>query len=73
MASEPKEIIVENSGGNALTAIIAIVIVALIAVGAYLVIHDRNAKANAITTAAQQVGDAAEKAGDAAQDAAKKQ
>jgi uncharacterized protein (UPF0333 family) len=73
MASEPKEIIVERSGGNGLTAIIAIIIIALIAVGAYLVIHDRTAKDNAITTAAQQVGDAAEKAGDAAQDAAKRQ
>ena len=72
MATESKEVIVERSGGNGLMAIIAILIVALIAAGAFLLIRSNDTKDGAITTAAHQVGDAAEKAGDAAQDAAKK-
>jgi uncharacterized protein (UPF0333 family) len=72
MATETKEVIVERSGGNGLMAIIAILIVALIAAGAFVLIRNNDTKDSAITTAAHQVGDAAEKAGDAAQDAAKK-
>lgn len=72
MATDSKEVIVERGGGNGLTAIIAILIVALIAAGAFVLINNKSDKDSAITTAAHQVGDAAEKAGDAAQDAAKK-
>jgi len=72
MPTDSKEVIVERSGGNGLMAIIAILIVALIAAGAFVLINNKSEKDGAITTAAHQVGDAAEKAGDAAQDAAKK-
>jgi uncharacterized protein (UPF0333 family) len=72
MATETKEVIVERSGGNGLMAIIAILIVALIAAGAFVLLRNNDSKDAAITTAVHQVGDAAEKAGDAAQDAAKK-
>ena len=70
MASEPKEVIVEQSSGSALTIIVALVVIALIGVGAYSLIESRNSRDDAIATAAQQVGDAAQKAGDAAKDAA---
>lgn len=66
-----KEVIVERSGSG-MTAIVAILVIALIAAGAYLLIRSDTNKDSAIETAAHQVGDAAEKAGDAAQDAAKK-
>ncbi len=72
MANDTKEVIVERSNGSGLTAIVAILIVALIAAGAFLLVRSQSDKDSAITTAAHQVGDAAEKAGDAAQDAAKK-
>jgi uncharacterized protein (UPF0333 family) len=73
MATESnREVIIERSGGNGLTAIIAILIIALIAAGAFVLIRENSNKNDAISTAAGQVGDAAEKAGDAAQEAAKK-
>jgi uncharacterized protein (UPF0333 family) len=72
MADDPKTVIVERSGGNGLTAVLVILVVALIAVGAYFFISNESGKNDAISTAAQQVGDAAEQAGDAAQEAAKK-
>ncbi|MBT2187060.1 hypothetical protein [Sphingobium nicotianae] len=70
---DPKTVIVERSGGNGLTAVLVILIVALIAVGAYFLISKETNKNDAISHAAQQVGDAAQQAGDAAQEAAKKQ
>lgn len=68
---EPRTVIVERSGGNGMTAIIALLVIALIAVGAYFLISRENNKDNAVSSAAQQVGDAAQDVGDAAQDAAK--
>jgi len=73
MATEdPKVVIVERSNGSGMTAIIAILALLIIAVGAYMFISSDARKDDAISTAAGQVGDAAEKAGDAVQDAAKK-
>jgi len=63
---EPRTIIVERSGGSGMTAIVALLVVALIAVGAYFLISKEGAKDDAISTAAQQVGDAAQDVGDAA-------
>lgn len=70
MADEHREVIVERSGGNGLTALVAIIVLALIAIGVFAVVQNQSSKDNAISTAAHQVGDAAEKAGDAAKDAA---
>lgn len=71
VADEPREVIVERSTGGGLMAIVAILVIALLAVGAFALIQSRNNRDDAIATAAHQVGDAAQKAGDAAQDTAK--
>ena len=72
MASEPNKVIVEKSGNGALVAILALIVIALVAFGGYSLIQSENNKDNAISTAADKVGDAAQDVGDAAQDAAKK-
>lgn len=70
---EPRTVIVERSGGSGMTALIAVIILALIAVGGYFLISKESSKDSAISTAAEQVGDAAQQAGDAAEEAAKRQ
>ncbi len=70
MADEPREVIIERSGGG-LTAIVAIIVIALIAVGAFALIQSQNNKNDAVATAAHQVGDAAKDVGDATKDAVK--
>jgi len=70
MAEEPK-VVIEKSGNSALVAILAIIVLALVAAGAYALIESRNNKDNAIAGAADKVGDAAQDVGDAAQDAAR--
>ncbi len=72
MADNNEKVIIERSGGGAMVAIISVLVIALIAVGAYMLIQSKNQKENAITEAAHDVGDAAKDVGDAAQDAAKK-
>jgi uncharacterized protein (UPF0333 family) len=70
MASEePRTVIVERSRGSGAMAVIALLVVALIAIGAYFLLNRESAKDNAIATAAGQVGDAAQDVGDAAQQA----
>ncbi len=71
MANDSKEVIVERSGGNGLVAIVAILIIALIAAGAFVLIRSDTNKDNAVAAAAGQVGDAAKDVGDAAQEAVK--
>jgi len=72
MASEdPKTVIVDRRGGG-MTAIIAILALIVIALGAYMYVQSNDNKNDAISTAADKVGDAAQDVGDAAKDAAKK-
>jgi uncharacterized protein HemX len=70
MAEEPKTVIVERSGG-AMTALIALLAVIVIAIGAYMYVESNKNKNDAISHAAQQVGDAAQDAAGAAKDALK--
>lgn len=63
---EPRTIIVERSRSGA-TLVIGLMVVAIIAVAAYFLTEQDRRKDNAITTAAEQVGDAAKDVGDAAQ------
>ena len=72
MADEPNQIIVEKSGNGAMVAILALLVIALVAFGGYSLIQSQNHKDNAISTAADKVGDAAQDVGSAAQDAVKK-
>ncbi|MBO9575125.1 MAG: hypothetical protein J7494_05265 [Sphingobium sp.] len=73
MANESDKVIVEKSSGGPLVAILAILVIALIAVGAYSLIQNQNHKDASISTAAEKVGDAAQDAGEAAKTAANKQ
>jgi len=72
MADNTDKVIIERSGSGALVAIIAVIVIALVAVGAYALIQNERQKDNAISEAASSVGDAAKDVGDAAKDAAKK-
>ena len=72
MADNTDKVIIERSGSGALVAIIAVIVIALVAVGAYALIQNERKKDNAISEAASSVGDAAKDVGDAAKDAAKK-
>jgi type II secretory pathway pseudopilin PulG len=72
-SEEPRTVIVERSRGSGVTLIALIVAAALIALAAYMLVgRDENRKDNAITTAAEQVGEAAQDVGDAAQEAVNK-
>ena len=72
-SEEPRTVIVERSGSNAVTLIALILAAALIAIAAYLTLgRSEERKDNAIATAAEQVGDAAQDVGDAAQQAVDK-
>lgn len=72
MAERERETIIVKKSGGAMTAIIAVLLLALVGMGAYALMSSEQRKDDAIGTAAQQVGDAAQDIGDAAQDAAKK-
>ena len=54
MADEPREVIVERSTGGGLMTIVALLIVALFAVGAFALIQSRDNRDDAIVTAAQE-------------------
>jgi type II secretory pathway pseudopilin PulG len=69
---EPRTVIVERSRGGGMTLIAILLLGIIVAIAAFVLIDKDGRKDDAITTAAQQVGDAAQQAGDAAQEAAKK-
>jgi uncharacterized protein HemX len=66
MSNEPSKIYVKESAST-LTVILALVVVALLAVGVYSFVQE-NRKEDAATVAAKQVGEAAEDVGDAVKD-----
>jgi len=72
MAERERETIIVKKSGSAMTAIIAVLLLALVGMGAYALINSEQRKDDAVSTAVQQVGDAAQDVGDAAKDAAKK-
>jgi uncharacterized protein HemX len=61
--------VIEKRGGGG-TTIAILLLVVVVAVAAFFLISSQTSKDNAVSTAAQQVGDAASDVGDAARDAA---
>lgn len=72
MAGEPDKVIIEKSRNNSMTTLIALLLLALVAVGVYALVQHENRKDDTIAGAAQKVGDAAEDVGDATKDAVNK-
>ncbi|HZV17679.1 MAG TPA: hypothetical protein VFF84_03205 [Sphingobium sp.] len=70
MAEDPKTVIIERRGGG-MTALIALLAVIVIAIGAYMYVESNNDKNDAISNAAHKVGDAAKDTADAVKDAVK--
>jgi len=70
MAEEPRTVIVERRGGG-MTALIALLAVIVIAIGAYMYVESNKTKNDAVSDAAQKVGDAAQDTADAVKDAVK--
>ena len=70
MAEDPKTVIIERRGGG-MTALIALLAVIVIAIGAYMYVESNNDKNDAIFNAAHKVGDAAKDTADAVKDAVK--
>jgi flagellar basal body-associated protein FliL len=68
MSTEPTDIHVKESA-SILTVILALVVVALLAVGVFSFVQE-NKTEDAATAAAHKVGEAAEEVGDAAKDVA---
>lgn len=65
----PTTMIIEKGGNGPGWAIVALLFLAVLMVGAYLMISNDNRETDAITGAARQVGDAAQQVGDAAKGA----
>jgi uncharacterized protein (UPF0333 family) len=73
--STPQTVIVERSGGGLGAILIGLALLVAVGIGAYFLMNksqNDNLKTDAITRAADKVGDGATKVGDSAQKAADK-